>query len=226
MISGMPELEARSVIAARRQGPFTSTDELWRRAKITRRGLNLLAGAAALSSISGDRHQARWAASGATRLPGLLADTSIAVEPVELSEATEAEDMVADYQSIGLTLGCHPMAMLRERLSSARVTRSTDLKAIRNGATVRVAGLVTHRQRPETASGVMFASIEDECGIANLIFWPSIQEEQRQAILASQLMIVQGRLQNEEGVVHVVAQKVHDRTHWLGELQIESRDFH
>lgn len=226
MISGMPELEARSIVAARRQGVFTSIDELWRRVTLTRRGLNLLADAGALATLGGDRHQARWAATGATRLPGVLAETSLYTENVALARATEAEDMVADYQATGLTLGRHPMAMLRDRLNAARVSRSVDLPAIRNGTTVRVAGLVTHRQRPETASGVMFASLEDEAGIANLIFWPSVQEEQRQEVLSSQLMIVQGTLQNEDGVVHVVAKRVHDRTHWLGELQVGSRDFH
>ena len=95
-----------------------------------------------------------------------------------------------------------------------------------DGRRVTVAGLVTHRQRPEAASGVMFVSLEDETGISNLVVWPSVQEQQRRALLGSRLMLVEGELQNAEGVIHVVAQRVRDCSRWLGELRAPSRDFH
>jgi error-prone DNA polymerase len=226
LVRGMPANEAAAVMATRRRVRFTSVDELWRRAQLTRKGLNALAEAGALAGLTGDRHQARWASAGAERLPGMLSDTSVVDAPVELTVPTEGEEVIADYQSVGLTLGRHPIEMLRSKLDAARVLRSCDLSRVRSGRTVRVAGLVTHRQRPETASGVMFVSIEDETGIANLIVWPSVQDEQRAQVLGSRLMVVQGEIQNEDGVVHVIAKRIHDRTHWLGQLPACSRDFH
>jgi error-prone DNA polymerase len=98
-----------------------------------------------------------------------------------------------------------------------------DLRRIPTGRVVRIAGIVTHRQRPETASGVIF--LEDETGIANVITWRSVQESQRQAVFTASLMAVQGELQSEMGVIHVIAQKVRDYSHWLGRLETNSRDF-
>jgi error-prone DNA polymerase len=117
------------------------------------------------------------------------------------------------------------LALLRTRLDRLRVRRAIDLAAVVDGSRVRVAGLVTHRQRPATASGVMFISIEDETGVSNLIVWPKIADQQRAAVLGSQLMVVEGQLQSEQGVIHVVAQMVRDYSAWLGQLDVSSRDF-
>jgi len=133
---------------------------------------------------------------------------------------------VADYRSLGLTLGRHPVELLRRKLEKLGVVRAVDLWEIENGKKVRVAGLVTHRQRPETASGVVFISLEDETGICNLIVWVAVQEQQREAIFGSRLMVVEGELQSESGVVHVVTHKARDYSRWLGSLAIASRDFH
>lgn len=107
-----------------------------------------------------------------------------------------------------------------------RVQRAADLVQLRSGQKVRVAGVVTHRQRPETASGVVFISLEDETGLSNLIVWPSIQAQQREAIFASRLMVVEGELQSESGVIHVITHRARDYSRWLGQLAVSSRDFH
>jgi error-prone DNA polymerase len=138
---------------------------------------------------------------------------------------SEAEDIVADYRGTGLTLGRHPLALLRGKLDRLQARRAAELVKLQSGLQVRVAGIVTHRQRPETASGVIFMSLEDETGTSNLIVWPRIQHSQRAAVFGAQLMVVHGELQSEMGVVHVIAAKIRDYSHWLGRLRVQSRDF-
>lgn len=225
MIAGLAEGQAQGIINARTQRPFESVDDLGYRAELNKRSLELLASARALQSLSGHRRQARWDARGVEKLPGLLAGASAREKTIELTRPTEGQDIVADYRSLGLSLGRHPLALLRERLSRLRVCRATDLAGIPDGSRVRVAGLVTHRQRPETASGVLFVSIEDETGVSNLIVWPKILEQQRTPVLGARLMVVEGQLQSEQGVIHVIAQKVRDYSAWLGSLEVNSRDF-
>jgi error-prone DNA polymerase len=125
---------------------------------------------------------------------------------------------------MGLTLGRHPLALLRKKLDRLQVRRAAELSTLRSGLKVRVAGIVTHRQRPETASGVIFMSLEDETGISNLIVWPGVQESQRKPYSA-RLRVVQGELQNEMSVIHVIARKMRDYSHWLGRVRTDSRDF-
>jgi error-prone DNA polymerase len=142
-----------------------------------------------------------------------------------LAAPSEGEDIVSDYRGTGLTLGRHPLALLRKKLDRIRVIRAAQLSELKSGVNVRVAGIVTHRQRPETASGVIFMSLEDETGISNLIVWPSVQIAQREPVFAAQMMVVQGELQNEMNVIHVVARKLRDYSHWLGRIRTDSRDF-
>ncbi len=213
-------------VAARSQHIFSDLDDLAHRAALPRRGLELLARTGALSELAGHRRQAYWSAIGIERLPGVLAGMSAKEHPIALPRPTEAENLVADYRSLGLTLGRHPLALLRTKLTQLKVRRAADLTQLRNGVRVRVAGLVTHRQRPETASGVVFISLEDETGISNLIVWPSVQQAQRQAVFYSRLMIVEGELQSASGVIHVVTHRARDYSHWLGALETTSRDFH
>ena len=160
------------------------------------------------------------------RLPGLLAGHSAPESEIALPPSSEGREISEDYSSLGFTLGRHPLALLRERLTRLQVTCARELAHGSTGQHVRIAGLVTHRQRPETAAGVMFISLEDETGMSNLIVWPSVQQAQRAAVLGASLMIVQGELQNEQGVVHVVARQVRNYNHWLGALTAHSRDFH
>lgn len=226
LVLGLPEAHGLAIEEQRRlQGPFTSVDELAHRAKLPRRTVWLLAQTGALSSIAGHRRQAHWSAIGIEHLPGALAGASASESLLPLSPPDEGEEIVADYRSLGLTLGRHPLALVRRRLERLQVCRAADLKDLKTGRKVRVAGIVTHRQRPETASGVVFMSLEDETGISNLIVWPGIQATQRQAVFMAHLMVVQGELQSEVGVIHVIAEKVWDYSHWLGRLRTESRDF-
>lgn len=209
----------------RTRGAFTSVDELAHRAQLPKRSIALLAQAAALDALAGHRRQAHWRAIGIERLPGALAGTSATENTLALPQPNEGEEIVADYRSLGLTLKCHPIALLRSKLDRLRVSRAIDLRAMASGRKVRIAGIVTHRQRPETASGVIFMSLEDETGLSNLIVWPSVQTAQRQPVFVAHLMVVEGELQNEMSVIHVIAQKVRDDSHWLGKLNVESRDF-
>jgi error-prone DNA polymerase len=226
LVSGLPETQGLAIEHQRRaNGCFSSVDELAHRAQLPKRSLSLLARAAALDSIAGHRRQAHWRAIGIERLPGALAGTSAQEQTLPLPKPNEGEEIVADYRSLGLTLKRHPLALLRRKFDRLRVFRAADLKQLPSGRKVRVAGIVTHRQRPETASGVIFMSLEDETGISNLIVWPSVQSEQRQPVFSAQLMVVQGELQNEMNVIHIIAEKVRDYSHWLGRINAASRDF-
>jgi error-prone DNA polymerase len=226
LVSGLPEAQGTVIEEQRRAfGPYAAADDLAHRGNLPRRSLALLAQAGALNSIAGHRRQAHWSAIGVETLPGALAGASASENRLPLPPPTEGEDIIADYRSLGLTLGRHPLALLRGKLERLRVYRAAELITIKSGCKVRIAGIVTHRQRPETASGVVFMSLEDETGISNLIVWPSVQATQRQAVFLSHLLIVQGELQSEMGVIHVIAEKVRDYSHWLGTIRTESRDF-
>jgi error-prone DNA polymerase len=227
MVSKLPEAEAQGIVELRKSGHrFADLDDLAHRAQLTRRALDALADAGALRGLAGHRHGARWAASGVEKLPGLLAGAAAREKPVALPEPAEGQEVLADYRSLGLTLGRHPLALLRGRLARGRVLAASELRNVPDGQRVKVAGLVTHRQRPETASGVVFATLEDETGTANLIIWPKVMERQRDAVLRASLMLVEGELQSEQGVIHVVARHIRDCSGWLGGLRAPSRDFH
>ncbi|MGH8441309.1 MAG: error-prone DNA polymerase [Nevskiaceae bacterium] len=227
MIAKLPEAEAQRIVELRRAGAsFAGLNELAHRAQLTRRALNALADAGALRGLVGHRHGARWAANGVQPLTGLLAGVPASEPPVALPEPSEGREILADYRSLGLTLGRHPLALLRERLARKHILAASDLHGLPNGRSVKVAGIVTHRQRPQTASGVVFATLEDETGTANLIIWPKVMERQLDAVLHASLMLVEGELQSEQGVIHVIARDIRDCSGWLGGLRTPSRDFH
>ncbi|MDX1481327.1 MAG: OB-fold nucleic acid binding domain-containing protein, partial [Woeseiaceae bacterium] len=138
---------------------------------------------------------------------------------------TEGQDIVADYQSLGLTLGRHPVELLRHRLDRYHYARAGALRALGHGAAVAVAGLVITKQRPGTASGVTFVTLEDETGYVNLVVWKQLAETDRAALLNARLMGVRGTLQIEGEVVHVIASRLFDHTDMLGNLVVRSRDF-
>lgn len=142
-----------------------------------------------------------------------------------LTVPTEGENLVADYRHLGLTLGRHPLALLRAPFERQGVLQARQLASVADGAQVAVAGLVTTRQRPSTASGVTFVTLEDDTGNINLIVWKNIGAAHRRALFESRLMQVQGRLQREGLVTHVVVEHIHDRSRWLGRLLTRSRDF-
>jgi error-prone DNA polymerase len=227
MVSKLPEAEAQRIVELRRAGAsFAGLKDLAHRARLSRRALDALADAGALRGLTGHRHDARWAANGVEALPGLLAGAAARERPIALPEPAEGQEIVADYRALGLTLGRHPLALLRERFRRERILAAAELREVADGARVKVAGIVTHRQRPATASGVVFATLEDETGVANLIIWPKVMERQLAAVLGARLMVVEGELQSEQGVIHVVAREIRDCSGWLGGLRAPSRDFH
>jgi error-prone DNA polymerase len=156
----------------------------------------------------------------------LLPELRIAEATPLLTPPTEGQDIVADYRSIGLTLGRHPLALLRDRLRREHVISAVELRELSTGANVRTAGIVIGRQRPGSANGVIFVTLEDETGNVNLIVWPSVAEHQRRALLQSRLLQVNGTIQREGDVLHVIALRLIDRTRLLGRLLVTSRDFH
>ena len=146
--------------------------------------------------------------------------------PPPLPTPTEGEDLVADYATLGLTLGRHPLALLRDRLTAGRFITAAELRAAPDKKLARAAGIVTHRQRPGTASGIVFVTMEDETGPINVILRPELVEKQRRETLAARLLGVYGQLEFRHGVTHLVAKRLVDLTPLLGRLATRSRDFH
>ena len=232
LVKSLSRSGADRLIEARRLQPFASVQDLAARAALDRGDLEALAAAGAFASLSGNRHLAFWEVAGTERpLPLEVASEDAlheaAHEPTPLLRTpTEGERIVADYASVGLTLGRHPLALLRDSLQSKHLLSARDLESLPHGKSVRTAGIVLMRQRPGTASGVTFLTLEDETGQVNIIVWERIGEEYRRALLESRLLEVDGELQRQEGVMHVVARRLIDRTPLLGELVTRSRDFH
>ncbi|HUL18908.1 MAG TPA: error-prone DNA polymerase, partial [Steroidobacteraceae bacterium] len=230
LVKSLTEAGARRLIAARHARPFTSVQDLSVRGALDRGDLEALAAAGAFAALSGNRHLAFWEVAGTERaLPlGLSAEHGAAScegRPL-LRAPTEGEGVVADYAALGLTLGRHPLALLRGRLRAAALKCAGDLQAAPHGTRVRTAGIVLMRQRPATASGVTFLTLEDESGQVNVIVWERIGQQQRAALLESRLMEVHGEVQHQEGICHLIAHRLIDRTALLGELLTRSRDFH
>ncbi|MFA5939943.1 MAG: error-prone DNA polymerase [Sinimarinibacterium sp.] len=225
LASGFNAAAALRIAQARFVRPYAEVDDLARRAQLSRRELDALAAADALRSLAGHRFQARWQTRGFERLDGVLREAALPDDGIDLPAPREGEDILADYRSTGLTLRRHPVALLRARLQQARVTANTDIARIDDGAPLRVAGIVMFRQRPGSAKGVMFMTLEDDTGIVNLIIKPPLIDAQREAVVAGQFLIAQGRLQRQQNVTHVLAERFFDRSHWVGELPYLSRDF-
>jgi error-prone DNA polymerase len=232
LVKALSRNGADRLIEARRRQLFASVQDLAARAALDRGDLEALAAAGALASLSGNRHLAFWEVAGTERplpLESALVDAphEAVHEPTPLLRTpTEGERIVADYASIGLTLGRHPLALLRDSLRSKRLLSARDLNGAAHGTPVRTAGIVLMRQRPGTASGVTFLTLEDETGQVNIIVWERVGDEYRRALIESRLLEVHGELQRQEGVMHVVARRLIDRTPLLGELLTRSRDFH
>ena len=234
-IGGLSSEAARRIVAARAQGPFTSPEDLARRALLDARDLQALAQADALKGLAGHRFEAAWAVAGIdTRPTPMLRETRFNETAVVLPPPAEAESLLADYRALGLTLQRHPLALLREQLSRFKVQPASVLRTYPNGRLARASGLVTHRQRPGTAKGTMFVTLEDDTGVVNAIVWPSVVETQRQPLLAARLLTLFGRWQRHEGsegpgddnaVMHLVVMKAIDHTELLGGLVSRSRDF-
>jgi len=191
-----------------------------------RRQVKALAAAGALDGLSEHRRLAGWQALGLDKLPGFLEGAGFTETQPDLPAPNEAENLLADYGSIGLTLGRHPMALLRPRLHKWRTVQAAALDAMPHGRFVRVAGLVINRQRPGTASGVIFMTLEDETGSINVVLWPWVVQQQRRLVIGSRLLRVHGKVERQGRVIHVIGGHLFDHSEWLGRLRTRSRDFH
>ncbi len=213
------------LVAARRQRPFRDVPDLAGRAGLDRGDLEAIAAAGALRTLTGNRHRARWDVAGVEAPLPLMPQVEIREGVPLLRRPTEGEDVIADYRSTGLTLGRHPMALLRGQLDGDGAVTAAALWELPDGEGIATAGLVITRQRPGTAKGVTFVTLEDETGHVNLIVWERVAQQQRRALLGSRLLLVRGQLQRQGDVLHVIARSLHDRSELLGMLPAVSRDF-
>jgi error-prone DNA polymerase len=207
---------------------FDDVEDLARSARLDRGALQALARAGALEQLAGHRAAAHWAVAGIRSMPALLDDARFDEAPVPLEPPAEGEEIIADYASVGIPMGRHPLALLRPLLARFQVQPAAVLHDYPDGRFARASGLVTHRQRPETAKGTMFVTLEDETGPVNVIVWPDLIDRYRREILSARLMTVYGVWQRDPTtgeVRHLVARRVVDHTALLGRLATQSRDF-
>jgi error-prone DNA polymerase len=226
LISGLSKAGALRLMAARADAQFASGADLAHRAALDPRDLTALADAGALAGLAGHRHDAVWNVAGVERLPGLVAGSEFHEAAPELTMPTEGQDLVADYRRLGLTLGRHPLALLRTELTQRRLVTAEAIAAAPHGRLARTAGIVIGRQRPDTASGVVFVTLEDETGTVNVIVWRDLSDRQRRELLGSRLLAVYGKVEREGAVVHLIAGHLVDLSPLLGSLPTRSRDFH
>ncbi len=227
MVQGLHAGSADRIVAARAEAAFHDVADLVARAGLDRGQAERLARAGALARLAGHRHRARWATQAVEPslplfpLPGERGETALPLLPTP----TTAADLIQDYAATGLTLGPHPLALLRSHPGLAALPTAETLIAGGARRRVRYTGLVITRQRPGSASGTVFLTLEDESGTLNVIVWPALVAKARPAVIHASLLEVTGELQQEEGVTHLIAQRLQDRSAWLGELAVRSRDF-
>jgi error-prone DNA polymerase len=226
MVKGLSQESAARIAAVRSERLFVDVEDLAHRAVLNQRDLGLLAASGALSLLAGHRYNAHWAATGIEAPPLLLEGAHAREAPPLLPAPSEGENLVADYASLGLTLGRHPLALLRQRLRRMRLVTAKELRELSHGQTACTAGIVTCRQRPGTAKGVVFVTLEDETGYTNVVVWNHLVERQRRELLGASLLGVAGEIQREGEIVHLVARRLYDHSRLLGRLATESRDFH
>jgi error-prone DNA polymerase len=225
-VKGLSRKGAEALVASRGERAFEGPQDLVARSGLSRRDAECLAAAGALRCLAGNRREAQWAVLGTETAPlPLLKGAALCEEPPVLLPPTEGEEIVADYQTLGLTLGRHPVALLRAGLSRLGMKSAAEISQAPAGRFVKAAGLVVNRQRPGTASGVTFVTLEDETGQVNVVVWRNVAERQRRELLGSRLLEVRGKLEREGEVVHLIAGRLEDRSALLGDLVARSRDF-
>jgi error-prone DNA polymerase len=225
-VRGFRQDDALRLAQARAQRAFGDVADLCLRAGLDARARALLADAGALGALAGHRYQARWEVAAVQAQLPLFAGVEPPREaPVNLPVPSVGEDLFADYASVGTTLGPHPLSLLRRRLNGLGCRSSQALEGAEHGDAVSVAGLVTGRQRPGTASGVTFVTLEDEFGMVNVVVWRELAERQRRVLVGSQLLRVMGTLECADGVRHLIAKRLEDLSPLLHGLDVRSRDF-
>ena len=238
MVSGLGTPAARRLVSARQQlasngQHFDSVADMARRASLSSADLDALAAADALHTLAGHRRLQTWAAAGAQPELGLFETAPAATDtlpPDLLTPPTLAQEVVCDHAATGLSLKAHPVGLLRPRLQSLRLSMATELASYPSGRLARACGIVTVRQQPGTAKGVMFITLEDESGSVNVVVWKSVREAHRQEWTHARLLAVYGVWQRDDDtggqVRHLIAKRLKDLTPWLGDLSTHSRDFH
>src|SRR5690606_6286681 len=224
-VRGLGEEVASAVVAARAQRPLRSVADLCLRANLDEKARRALAEAGALRTLAGHRNDARWQVAGIERQRPLLPGSPME-DAIALPAPGMGEEILSDYRATGLSLAAHPLSLLRERLRARRLLGSADLQGQRHGRSVYTAGIVTQRQRPGTASGTIFVTLEDEHGMVNVIVWPRVAQRRRKALLNATLLAVRGRWERVDGVEHLIARDLEDLSAMLGGLRAQSRDFH
>lgn len=235
LVKGLSSAAAESITQARAAGRFTSVQDLLTRTALNKKDSESLAAADALNRLSGDRHRAFWTVAGADKPLSLLSreqgSQTLAIEDCDfgidvlLPVPSEANNIMADYASTGFTLRRHPLALLRPHLDQYHVTRASSLPSLEDESRIKAVGIVTSRQRPQTAAGVTFLTLEDESGFVNTVVWPSLGERQRPVVRRAVLIGVVGHVQKSDGVIHLIARQLVDLSHWLGSMNLASRDF-
>jgi len=226
LVRGLSADKVRGIEAAQRAGPITALDALARRGDVTRETLLRLAASDAFRSLGLNRREALWRILALDDAPlPLFAEREPSEPPVVLPEMPLDETVVEDYDALGLSLNAHPIGLLRRELNAMRVIRNVELKAVRQHQKVAVAGLVTHRQRPATAKGIVFMTLEDETGGANLIVRPQVWERERAVGHDKIALIAEGIVERQGEVVHVQVGRLHDLSARIAPLRATSRDF-
>jgi error-prone DNA polymerase len=226
LVRGFDEAAAVRIGHARAAQAFANLADLVERAGLDARERRLLVDAGALRGLAGHRHRARWQVAGIEPQRPLFGRASPDEASIVIAPPATGENTLADYAATGLTLGVHPVRQVRAQLRARRCQDPRNLRALPHGAAVRAAGLVTLRQRPATASGVTFVTLEDEAGTVNVVVWRDLAERQRRVLLQARLLGVDGHWESVAGVQHLVAQRLHDYSALLGALDSRSRDFH
>ncbi|MFD1624855.1 error-prone DNA polymerase [Azospirillum griseum] len=224
LVRGLANAAGAGIVAAREDRPYASVDDLWHRAGVPVAVLRLLAAADAFTGLGLTRRAAAWAIRAlrdeALPLFAAAGAEREADEPVvTLRPMSAGRELVDDYTMTGLSLRGHPVALLRQDLTGQGIIACADLARTRDGRRVTVAGLVLVRQRPGSANGVLFITLEDETGIANVIVWKKLFEQQRRIILGARMMAVTGRVQIEGDVIHLIADRLTDHTDLLRSLE-------
>ena len=226
LLKGLASGAAERIAEMRAIKPFDNVEDLRRRAELSSEDLHALARANALVSLSGHRRQAAWQVAGMQAMPGLLKDAPIEEDAIILPPPSEGQEILSDYANVRLSLRRHPVALLRAQLRTMKLSSAAELQASPACNIARACGLVTMRQRPQTAKGTLFVTLEDETGNINVIVWPALFDKQRKDILNARLMAVYGTWQREGAVAHLVAKRIADLSGMLGDLTIEERNFH
>ena len=220
-VDGLSEDEIAKMRRARGERTWTSIPDIAARAGVKTATLEKLAAADAFRSLGLDRRQALWQVKALSNAPALpLFDWSTTradgtEADVQLPHMPLSEHVVNDYQTLRLSLKAHPMSFLRKEFRAARVISCNEVRTMKDGARVAVAGVILVRQRPGSAKGVVFMTIEDETGVANAVVWPKTLERYRKVVMTARLILIEGRIQRHEDIIHIVSTKLEDRSDWL-----------